>query len=169
MNIMQLTQSQLKELFFYDDSTGIFKWNKKICRHVIVGSIAGSVYQDGYVLIKVFGKRYVAHRLAWLYVYGQFPDGELDHINGNRSDNRIANLRVVTRQGNQQNKARQENNTSGQTGVCFHSRSKLWQAQIYVRGKPVYLGQYKNKEDASVAYIDARRKLFETQPVQRVA
>lgn len=97
----------------------------------------------------------MAHRLAWLYVYGEWPDAEIDHINGNTGDNRISNLRPATRAQNGANRGRQTNNASGVKGVCWHAQSGKWRAMIRISGKSRHLGLFNDIGAAAAAYARA--------------
>ena len=117
----------LKEILKYEPNTGNFYWKTDRNHSVIIGSIAGSQHPGGYWTIGINGKNYAAHRLAWFYVYGTWPQKHLDHINGNRADNRIENLREATRSQNMQNeKKARSTNSNGFLGVTKHG--KKWRA-----------------------------------------
>lgn len=152
-----MDQQRLRELLDYDAETGVFTWRESRGGSQS-GGAAGFMNPKGYVRICISGKRYAAHRLAWLYVNGEWPSGEVDHLNGVRNDNRIANLRDATTSINQQNQrqARTNNRSSGLLGVT-RKRSK-WQAQIETNGRNVFLGCYSTKEDAHLAYLKAKRE-----------
>ncbi len=143
----------LRSLVHYDPETGVFtrlkKWGSKP-----VGSVIGGLSPQGYWQIAVQGKTYPAHRLAWLYMTGMWPDKDIDHVNRNRADNRFCNLRAVTRSENLQNASLRRNNASGVTGVSWCKRDKRWRAHIMVLGRPLNLGRYKTKEEA----VNARKK-----------
>jgi len=142
------------ERLSYDSRTGIFKWKSRAASHVLKGSKAGSVdKRSGYVRIKLLGRKYRAHRLAWLIVYGSFPPEQIDHINGVRHDNRIINLRAVTNAENSRNKSLCISNKSGHIGIHYNKRMNKWTAAIGTNYKQVHLGSFENKEDA----IEARR------------
>jgi hypothetical protein len=126
---------------------------------VKVGDVAGSLDGEGYLLIMVQSRLYRAHRLAWLYVYGTWPEGQLDHINRNRSDNRISNLREVTNKQNHQNRSKPSNNTSGHPGVSWHKRDSKWLSSIRHNYKKTHLGYFTNIEDA-IAARKAAEKLY---------
>jgi hypothetical protein len=143
---------RLREVLAYDANTGVFSWKLQLSNRTKVGKPAGSIKPDGYVCIDVDGKRYKAHRLAWLYVYGD-TDLEIDHINGIPGDNRITNLRPVTHQQNLWNSKKPTHNTSGYKGVHLHKASMQWRAVAWDR-KPVHLGLFDTKEKAQTAYID---------------
>lgn len=159
------TEEQLREALFYDSETGIFIWKlrprshfrlektQKAMNKTHAGRVAGRD-NHGYKNIRVFNKEYRAHRVAWLFVYGEWPKGEIDHINGDRSDNRISNLRDASRTENRRNSFMQKHNTSGINGVSWHKGDKRWRAFIKVNGKQKHIGNFANMEDA----IRARRK-----------
>lgn len=119
-----LTHSELKERLRYDAKTGNFYWIKPPKRSPVkVGDIAGSIHTKGYIQITIGGARYLAHRLAWFFEYGMWPSNQIDHINGNRSDNSIVNLRDVSNAENGRNAKRFVTNRSGVTGVHKATRS----------------------------------------------
>ena len=150
-----MNQQRLKEVLSYDKDTGIFTWNKKICKQTVIGKVAGCL-RNGYITINILGKRYQAHRLALIYVYGSCDSKDVDHINGIKNDNRIANLRLATRSENKQNQiSKQPNNKSGYTGVDWHKATKLWRATITTMRKQKHLGLFKTQEEAHAAYVKA--------------
>jgi hypothetical protein len=148
-----LTQDQVKSLFHYDADNGILKWRVNNGVNVLAGDIAGCKNHHGYTVIRFKKKSYQAHRLAWLYVYGNVPTQQIDHINRDRSDNRLINLRLATPSLNNQNKQIQRNNTSGCKGVSYHKKNKKWVSHIGINNKKNRIGQYENISDA----IQARR------------
>lgn len=149
----------LGEALLYDKDTGILTWKISPAKNVKVGAVAGSKMNRGYLVVSVGGKRVLAHRIAWLLANGPIPkDKEIDHINHNRLDNRLINLRLVTRTSNLRNQSRYKNNTSGVTGVSYDKNSGKWRAHITVEGKTLTLGRYSVLEDAI-----ARRKLAEVE------
>jgi len=153
----KLKQERLKELLAYNQTTGEFSWLKPR-KGVKTGVRIGCDNGHGYLRITVDGDSYYAHRLAWIYVYGDDPDKQIDHINGNRSDNSIANLRHVSPSENQFNRhGAQANSKSGMIGVSWHKKASKWQAHIKAKGKRLYLGLYESEEDASAAYQSAKR------------
>lgn len=141
-----LTQEQLKAKYSYDNLTGIFK-NK-------YGKIVGNKNSRGYIRIYVNNTEHKAHRLAWLYVYGKFPDNFIDHINLDKSDNRISNLREATNKQNNYNVGISKRNTSGFKGVNYNKRICKWVAQASINNKNKYLGAFDTAEQASMAYLN---------------
>ncbi len=142
----------------YDKKTGIFTWNLNGTRGIKAGDVAGSKSSDGYIMLSIKGKKILAHRVAWLFVYGELPIGNLDHKNRNKSDNRIENLRSATYEQNAQNRSKNSRNTSGYKGVTWHKRDKRWQSAITVKGKVMHLGYYTNAKDAHASYVEASKK-----------
>ena len=153
-----LTQERLKKVLNYDPETGIFTWRKRLSPSVRVGAVAGRVSNKGYIQIGIDLKRITAHRLAWLYVHGQFPPNFIDHINHKKTDNRISNLRLVTNSINAKNLPRRKDNTSGFTGVYWLASSGKWMSLIDADGRRVYLGIFKKIEDAANARKEAEEK-----------
>lgn len=122
------------------------------------GSMKEHIKTNGYARVHVDGAMYAAHRLAWLYMHGRWPDGDIDHINGNRNDNRAANLREVTRAENMQNERKaRSNNQCGLLGVSPHGSS--WRAQITVNGVSKKLGSFSTPSEAHAVYLKAKREL----------
>jgi hypothetical protein len=156
----KLTQNKLKEILNYDNDNGIFTWKINPARNVNCGDIAGSLTVLGYIHITINKKTYKAHRLAWLYVYGKWPDKNIDHINRNRSDNKICNLREVNVSENGWNVGIASDNTSGYKGVYWRKDDKKWAARIQVNGKRKYLGGFENSIQAANAYRIAEIEYF---------
>ena len=154
---------RLKELVSYSPDSGVFTWIA-IRQGVKRGSVAGSVTNKGYVAIRVDGNLFMAHRLAWLYVHDRWPRDQIDHINGKRSDNRIANLRECLSAENQQNMKRRSDNSSGLTNVCWHSQAGKWRSYITVGGVQRSLGLYTDRADAYRAFERAKRELHSFNP-----
>ena len=152
---MIVTVDRLREAFHYDPDTGLFTW-KISPRRAKKGDIAGC-NSHGYIVIGIDQKMYPAHRLAWLYMTGEWPSAQVDHIDLNRSNNSWNNLRAASHCENQRNKSTQKNNTSGHKSVCWHNRQRKWNAQIKVMGKTVYLGRFQSFEDAAFAYSSAAK------------
>lgn len=160
-----ITQQELKQYLSYNKDTGIFTWiNLTKKSKAKIGNIAGSKNNNGYISIKINQKRYVAHRLAWFYVYGVFPKDQLDHINRNKADNRIANLRECNNSQNAQNRTNPiSTNKSGYLGVFSNRNSKKnpYAAGIQINNKNYHLGSFSNPLDAHKAYLEAKKKLHE--------
>ena len=151
-----LEHKDLLDLINYDEYTGIFTW-KKARRGVVTGKILGCDNGFGYLRITVLGRSYYAHRLAWFYIHGDFPKNEIDHINGVKNDNRIANLRDVPNQVNAQNKLFAKSNSKSQIlGVSWHKKANKWQADICIYKNKEYLGLFDSAEDAHKAYINKK-------------
>lgn len=146
-----LTQEELKSKLHYNPDNGIFT-RIQSTQSIRAGDIAGSKSNQGYLQIRINCKQYQAHRLAWLYVYGEMPNGMIDHINGVKDDNRIKNLRESTSQQNQFNTGSYKNNKSGYKGVSFHKSSNKWSAKATLNGKGKHLGLFTTPELASQAY-----------------
>lgn len=145
-----VTQESLKELLCYDPDTGDFTRIKAV-QAARVGDIAGCLGNRGYIVIRINGKNYLSHRLAFIYMTGEFPEHHTDHINGNKTDNRWENLRAVTRGENMKNQKKRKSNTSGVMGVYWNKSSGMWQAQIKADGKQMYLGIFADINDAITA------------------
>jgi hypothetical protein len=161
------TSAEIRALLDYDPLTGILTWRwRPPCEFKdersfnawnarYAGMEAGREHPSGYRLMKFRQYRFAAHRLAWIIYYGSL-DGDIDHINGVRNDNRISNLRVVDAVGNARNQKLRSTNTSGVTGVC--SVDGQWMSYIYVEGKQVKLGKYVSLEEATKVRKTAERE-----------
>mgnify|MGYP000865143873 FL=1 len=147
----ELTAEYLRSILHYDPETGIFTWKVRAANQVKAGNIAGCQNGHGYLQIKVQSRIHKAHRLAWLHFHGVWPEDQLDHINRNRSDNRIENLREATCKQNLQNAGKYSHNTSGHPGVYWHKQSSKWVAQIMHNQKQINLGYFTDIEDAIAA------------------
>ncbi len=140
-----ITQEELKKLLSYNSDNGVFTWIVKPGKNIIVGREAGCIVTPNgknYRAIGLSRKVYLAHRLAWLYLYGNFPKDDIDHINGNGLDNRAVNLRSVTHAENNKNMRMPSNNTSGIVGVSWYKQKKKWQSYIKVNSKKIALGHF---------------------------
>ena len=152
--------AEARRLFTYDKGTGLFIRRVRSGMRGKVGLVAGKADQ-GYVRIRVLGRTFFAHRLAWAWHTGAEPTGEIDHINGDRSDNRIGNLRDVDRPTNRQNQRRAHtNNALGVQGV-HQKPSGRYEARLRVDGKPIQIGTFTSPEDAYAAYVAAKRQCHE--------
>lgn len=139
--------SYLRSILSYDQDTGQFVWKKLLSKRAVPGKNAGWS-KDGYTCITIHKRHYRAHRLAWLYVYGEWPEKEIDHINGVRSDNRISNLRQANSSQNKFNTCVRGNSSSGHKGVFWNASRRAWQARIQTSGKVKHLGFYKDLPSA---------------------
>jgi hypothetical protein len=159
MSNVNLTAARLRELLSYDPETGVFICLVHRGKKKRAGMQDGLADKNGYRAIEIEKRRYRAHRLAWLYMTGEWPTDFIDHINGIKTDNRFCNLRDVTHTVNMQNMRKPTiNNSTGYLGV--HPGYKGWfKAQINVDGEKLYLGKFKTAEEASEAYLKARREL----------
>jgi len=150
---MTLTANRLRELLCYDPETGNFSRAK-------TGKRAGWLDVHGYRRVSIGGVKYYAHRLAWLYMTGEWPSNEIDHTNTDRSDNRWANLRVASSSDNKGNRRCQKNNSSGFKGVYWASHASRWRAEIKRGPKRYRLGYFPTRLAAAAAYEAAANKLF---------
>jgi hypothetical protein len=152
-----LTTERLRELLSYDPETGLFTWNISPLVHKWRGRVAGRE-DNGYCRIRIDRQEYLAHRLAWLYMTGEWPEDSIDHINGTRSDNRWTNLRDVPQSVNMQNRRRPRiNSKSGMLGVKWNADSASWEARIKIGDQQIYLGRAKDKTVAAAMYVAAKR------------
>jgi hypothetical protein len=157
-----ITKERLRELLHYNPRTGIFKWrfSSRLSKLRKRGAIAGKVGNDKYRRIWIDKQTYQANRLAWLYVYGQWPVKLLDHINNDRDDNRITNLREATDKESAQNRKVRSDNKTGFKGVHWHKERKVYIARITVKGRQIFLGRFDDPEQAHFAYCRAAFKYY---------
>jgi hypothetical protein len=161
-----LTAERLRELLDYQPREGLFYW--RVDRYSIpgtrlnvrAGDVAGSVAPSGYRFIGIDGCRYLASRLAWLWMTGDWPDGEVDHRDTNSANDRWENLRETTRGLNNANTKRRSDNTSGFKGVSFDAPRRKWAAQISVDRRRIFLGRFHTAQSAYAAYVAAAEKHF---------
>ncbi len=140
-----MKQLRLKELLSYDPESGEFRRRISVSSNARAGSVIGVPHTNGYLIAQIDGRKYYLHRLAWLYVHGEFPPDEIDHINRKRDDNRVANLRPATRKQNCRNVSARSNSKSGIRGVCWSKKRRTWEAFINLDGKSKYLGSSNNR------------------------
>lgn len=172
MSEPSISAETVRELLDYDPETGIFTWKardrkwfpsekpQKLWNGTWAGKVAGRTHHSGYVDIGLLSRRYQVHRVAWLHVYGEWPKGEIDHIDGDRANNRIANLRDVRRNENQQNVVSpRADSTSGLRGVCWHKGKRKWVANINKDNQRFELGAFDCKHEAYAAYLEAKSVL----------
>lgn len=139
--------AKVRSLLAYNGSDGSFVWRA-------TGKPAGGMHNRGYITIGIDGQKYLAHRLAWLLAFGREPEHTIDHIDGDRTNNRLANLRDVTHRVNSRNLSAFRNNTSGVVGVHWDSKTKRWKAQIST-GPRRGLGSFVTFEEAVAARLRA--------------
>lgn len=150
------------EIFSYDPLTGVIVYKQLFgnTRTVAIGDVAGTLGRKGYRHITCNGRRYRAHRIAWLIMTGNWPKNQVDHINGIRDDNRWCNLREATQSQNSMNQKIQNRNTTGYKGVTFSKSHNKYRAQIQIAGKKMRIGLYTTPEEAFEAYVNTANKLF---------
>jgi hypothetical protein len=159
----KITIEELRARVEYDASSGKFTWlHCDACRPCWNSRFAGkqalcAPHSNGYLFGAIANQKLFAHRAAWALHHGHWPDGEIDHINHNKTDNRIANLRVVQRTQNAMNLSKSRRNLSGVTGVFKHTQTGRWQAQIRIERRSMHLGSFESFDDA----VAARRKAEE--------
>ena len=156
MNV--ITREVLHELLCYDEHTGVFTWRVSPSDRVKAGAVAGRLNSTGCIDIRIKGSDFKAHRLAWLYVHGVLPPAQIDHINGNRADNRLTNLRPATNAENQQNRKPLWHNATGFVGVRKTPTGK-YVASIRIDGAKRHLGTYDTPQEANKMYIETKRSI----------
>jgi hypothetical protein len=154
----ELKHEDLVRLLDYDVRTGVFRYRQRRGR-MKPGDVAGTPHSRGYIQIRVMGRIYLAHVLAWFYVFGEWPLGELDHRDTDKTNNRIGNLRPATRAQNCWNVGKQKNNTSGFKGVWWSKQKQRWIADIVRLGTRHHLGSFIEKADAVAAQERAAKEL----------
>jgi hypothetical protein len=166
----KISQEYLKSILDYDPETGIFTWKHRPREHFKTepvwkswntrysGAVAGGRNGGEYIIISINRRSFLAHRLSWLYMIGEFPQDQIDHINGVRDDNRIVNLRSVTNSENHRNQKKPKSNSSGVTGICWHKRKNKWHAYIRTDDKRIHLGYFDNIFEAACARKSAENK-----------
>ena len=155
-----LTQAELKSLFHYSPDTGIFTRIKTTSANAKAGTVAGCKDTYGRFVIRINNVLHYAHRLAWLYMTGDFPKELIDHIDCNNGNNKWSNLRCANKSTNAQNVIKApKNNTTGFLGVSYHKLANKFRATICIDGKSSHLGLFESAEEAHQAYVEAKRKL----------
>ena len=152
-----ITQEELKELIDYNSETGVFTWKVSPARQVFSGDIAGTKRKDGYIQIKVKNELILSHRLVWIYMYGYLPK-YIDHINGQRDDNRIINIREVSNQQNSLNSKISKNNTSGIKGVYWDKSRNKWTVRLSIDGKCKFFKRFDDIDLAKLVIEEVRNK-----------
>lgn len=159
LNEAKLTAERARKLLHYDPETGVLTWLVTNSNRAVAGTVVGGAPKpNGYMQTMVDGVRHSQHRLAWLIWHGKWPSGDVDHINGKRADNRLVNLRDVSKAMNMQNQRQPpRNNSSGMVGV--RPRGRRFTAQIQVNGRAIHLGTFDTAALAASARMDAKRRL----------
>lgn len=161
-----LSAAQLRDVIHYEPETGVFTRKVRLAQRHRAGDRADTEITSprmlGYRRVSLFSQRYLAHRLAWFYTHGVWPARHIDHINGDKGDNRIGNLREADDQLNLENfRHHRVDNKVGLLGVHLHKQSGRWRARIQVHGKTIHIGMFDTPEAAHEAYKEAKRKLHE--------
>jgi hypothetical protein len=165
----KINAARARELLNYNPETGIFVWEKRTSNRISIGNRAGRENGNGYRRIAIDGFSYYEHQLAWLYIYGEWPEYEIDHRDGNGLNNSLSNLRQATHAENSQNQALRSTNSSGATGVSWSKLRSKWESSIWVGCEKKFLGLFDNFCDADAAYLKAKKELHKFQPIPRGA
>ncbi|WEL95513.1 HNH homing endonuclease [Xanthomonas phage vB_XooS_NR08] len=160
-----ITVADVLDRYHYDPETGVFL-HARSRQGAKAGTAAGGDML-GYKVLSFSGHLCLAHRVAWLLVHGKWPENDLDHVDGDRSNNRISNLRECSQAENSQNKGKYSNNTSGVTGVTWNKQCQKWHAQLMVAGNQIFLGLFSTIEEAAQARAAAKAKYHTFNPVDR--
>lgn len=160
MRHTDLTYELVREYLHYDAETGSFMWIKKPCNRIVVGSSAGYMRPDGYKMLGLFGGPYLYHRVAWLWMTGKEAPSDIDHIDGNPSNNIFSNLRLASRSENSMNRKLSGDNKSGLKGAMWVAKDKRWYGRITLNRRGYHLGSYDCPAAAHFAYQIAADKKF---------
>lgn len=161
---MRAIEKEMIRLIGFNPITGDMWWKEKPNRNIVIGRKIGRPNSWGHFSFGFRGHTWMVHRVAWFLTYGDWPKNQIDHINGDKSDNRITNLRDVPQSINMQNlQGAHKNNESGFLGVSprGEGRTKQWRACIKIKGKSITIGTFKTKEEAHAAYLGMKRKIHE--------
>lgn len=156
----ELTVDRLRYLVTYQPETGNFIRNVSTAPRAMAGTLAGDMDSKGYWRVRVDRKRYLAHRLAWFYVHGEWPAVEVDHRNGVTADNRLTNLRLATVEQNRRNTRTHKDNSAGFKGVSWSQNMKKWRSRIRVENAEMTLGYFDTRAEAHSAYEHAATAHF---------
>lgn len=156
----ELTQEYLNSILEYNKDTGLLTNKVNRGPRARKGALVGTLNNVGYLQIKIYYKVYKVHRVIWALVNGYWPTECIDHIDGNRLNNSLANLREASKLENNRNRLNNSNNTSGFKGVTYNYSRKKFIAQVHNKGNTIYLGGFTNAEEASKAYQAASKALF---------
>lgn len=158
---IKISIDDLRRVLDYNPTTGEFKWLVKVTRGIVIGSNTGVATIPGrYPTITIYGERYYAHRLAWYHFYGKSPTIGIDHIDNDKSNNAISNLREATAAQNARNMSISTRNKSGYKGVFWYKRGSNWAAQIRINGVRTHLGYFETAKEAHSAYCAAADKHY---------
>lgn len=163
MNINRVSLARATELFSYDPDSGVLAWKRRptpSCTTVQIGKQVGTLSPGKCIETQIDGVRTKIHHLAWLMYCGIHPDREIDHINGDPTDNRISNLRLATRLQNMANTKKPCTNTSGVKGVSWDKSRRCWKAAVQVKGRTIHLGRYSDIHEAGAVYERAAKEHF---------
>lgn len=150
----------LRQVLDYNPNTGKLHWIADKGARAKAGREITRLNSDGYIYFGLDGNGYLGHRMAWYLYHGEDPNFEIDHIDGNKRNNIITNLRKADRTGNNRNKTIQKNNTSGFKGVHFKKENNKWCARIFIKKKAIHLGYFESPENAYSEYCKAAKKYF---------
>jgi hypothetical protein len=164
MKKITVTQAELHRLFDYSPKTGLLTRRISTGPRSRAGQVVGTVMGAGYLNVSISHEKFIVHRLIWLYVHGVWPPHDIDHINGVKTDNRLANLRLVTRSENQHNMRDRKNNSSGFIGVRRSASKDNYSARITLNGEERYLGSFPTALAAHAAYMAAKAVYHPTAP-----
>lgn len=161
-----LTAECVRRILDYDPETGVFRWRhrpdaRREWNTRYAGKVAGTAKPGrltSYIRLNVGGRLYYAHRVAWLIVHGEWPEDQIDHVNGDGADNRIANLRPASNAENLRNRGKTRGNEAGAKGVCWDAWARRWKASITVDGEHRHLGRFDTPEEAHAAYARAAQE-----------
>jgi hypothetical protein len=153
----EITREYLLELFDYDRAVGKLFWKIPKANRIKIGDEAGYIRKDGYHAISIDNKECLTHRLIWMIETGKWPENDIDHIDGQPSNNRIQNLQDVTHRQNGRNQKLPHNNSSGVVGVSWYKRYQKWVVQSRKDGKNINLGYFENKRDAANTILEFYR------------
>lgn len=149
---------KLIDVLSYDGETGLFTWKTFRGNTAKKGSIAGWNHTDGYIRVMVFDRAYLAHRLAWFYIHGKWPEDEIDHADGDPKNNRIANLREASNSQNSHNRCVRKDSKTGHKGVSF-TKYGTYKVRVAANGKRVHIGNFRDLDDAIAACKEMREKM----------
>lgn len=157
-----IESERIRTVFNFDRLTGILTWKVATSRKIRVGAVAGCPDGKGYIVVGIDNKQYMAHRVAWKHMFGEWPTNKIDHRNGDRCDNSELNIRDVSDAINSQNQVRPPiNSSSGLLGVSWDAVRQKWTAHISLNGKATNLGRFDDKHEAYAVYLEAKRRLHE--------